>query len=41
MEKIPKKSSCYTLNGSQPYVLTSNWPNGFIQIAPILRQTTQ
>lgn len=30
MEKIPNNSSCYTLNGSQPYVLTANWPNGFI-----------
>jgi hypothetical protein len=22
--------TCYTLQGSQPYVLTANWPNGFL-----------
>lgn len=23
------RHTCYTLYGSQPYVLTANWPNGF------------
>ena len=28
-EKVVKYESVYTLQGSQPYVLTSNWPEGF------------